>query len=47
MEFAKVKAFLHTETNKQNLSLKHPTGADPGFLDRGFKLAEGGSIYAV
>ena len=23
------------------------TRADPGFLDRGFKLAEGGSICAV
>ena len=23
------------------------SGADPGFLDRGFKLAEGGSICAV
>ena len=23
------------------------TGVDPGFLDRGFKLAEGGSICAV
>ena len=25
----------------------HVTGADPGFLDQGFKLAEGGSICAV
>ena len=25
----------------------HVTGADPGFLDRGFKLAERGSICAV
>ena len=30
-----------------NLVCKLRAGADPGFLDRGFKLAEGGSICAV
>ena len=33
--------FRHTNTNTNF------TGADPEFLDRGFKLAEGGSICAV
>ena len=31
----------HLQENRPN------SGADPGFLDRGFKLAEGGSICAV
>ena len=29
------------------LHVKYGTGADPGILNQGFKLAEGGSICAV
>ena len=42
LDAAQIKIFreCHNKTNSQ-------PGADPGFLDRWFKLAEGGSICAV
>ena len=30
-----------------NKGAEHTAGADPGFLDQGFKLAEVGSFFAV
>ena len=48
-DFLRMETFLQMVEmiTSETHGIKVLTGADPGFLDRGFKLAEGGSICAV